>query len=796
MSGKNIPTVLVIFGATGDLMKKKIAPALFNLHCKGKLPRMFRLIGVARRPLSHDAFRSHIRSIITGMPNYRKHSLQLEHFLEFCSYEQGRFENLDDYTGLADIMGRIDGEWKVCSNKLFYLAVPPQYYEVIFRHLQKSGLTTPCGPDEGWTRVLVEKPFGSDANTAQKLDMLLAKLFREEQIYRIDHYLAKEMLQNILSFRFSNNLLEESWNNKHIEKIEIRLLEKLGVEGRGVFYDGVGALRDVGQNHLLQMLALVTMEHPQSFTADAVRARRGDMFNKLLKPGKEEIATRTFRAQYEGYQSIEGVKKHSGTETFFRVRAFLDSSRWQGVPIIMESGKRLKHQVKEIVVTFKHSTPCLCPADAKGHFKDTVTFSLEPKEGITIQFLSKKPGLEMEVQKRLLEFTYRTRAHQSQYVEEYEKLLLDCIEGNQILFLSTEEVKAMWEYVDPIMSAWHKNIVPLVRYAPDTDDVVKIAKRATSFVNKSARVMKKQVGIVGLGKMGANAARQLLEKGWSVVGWNRTASVTESLVREGIVAAGTLQELVGQLASPRVLWLMLPAGAATDDIVSRLIPLLKKGDIVVDAANAHYRDTVRRHRRFARKGIHFLDVGFSGGPGGARHGACLMVGGTRPLYDYLTPIFTDLAVPQGVRFFEGVGAGHFVKMVHNGIEYGMMQALGEGFDILKHSPFDLNLRHIAEVYNHGSVIESRLVGWLENAYRIHGNDLKDISAAVGSGGGGAGQRIMGEADWTVQTARKMKIATPVINDAIKARTQSIRRPGYQGKVVNALRNQFGGHKAK
>lgn len=796
MSGKNIPTVLVIFGATGDLMKKKIAPALFNLYCKDKLPKMFRLIGVARRNLSHEDFQTHLIEILKKSPDFKKHKDKAARFLTMCSYEQGRFEELPDYKDLAGVMGRIDGDWNVCANKLFYLAVPPQYYEIIFKHLHKSGLTLPCGPDEGWTRVLVEKPFGSDANTAQKLDMLLAKLFKEEQIYRIDHYLAKEMLQNILSFRFSNNLLEQSWSNKYIEKIDIRLLEQLGAEGRGVFYDGVGALRDVGQNHLLQMLALITMEHPRSFTADAVRARRGDIFTKLVKPNLEEVRTRTYRAQYEGYRSVDGVKKNSQTETYFRVRAFLDSARWQGVPVFMESGKRLKSQIKEIVVTFKHSTPCLCPPDAKGHYKDTVTFSLEPKEGITIQFLSKKPGLDMQVEKRELEFTYRKRTATTQYVEEYEKLLLDCIFGNQILFLNTAEVKSMWEYVDPIVRAWNNGAVPLSSYKPDTDEVTKIAKRATSFQNKISRVMKKQVGMVGLGKMGANAARQLIDKGWNVVGWNRTQSVTDELAAAGMTGSTSLKELVEKLAAPRVLWLMLPAGAATDEIIDQLAPLLDKNDIVIDAANAHYKDTIRRHKALEKKKIRFFDVGFSGGPGGARHGACLMVGGTRPLYDYITPLLIDLAVPEGVRFFEGVGAGHFVKMVHNGIEYGMMQALGEGFDILRHSPFDLRLRHVAEVYNHGSVIESRLVDWIENAYRIYGDDLKDISTSVGSGGGGAGVRIPGEADWTVDTAKELGISAPIIQGAIDARIRSAKKPGYQGKVVNALRNQFGGHKAK
>lgn len=473
MAANNIPTILVIFGATGDLMVKKIVPALFHLYIKNKLPKMFRIIGFARRPLTHEEFKQHVSSILT------KHHVdpddpRVKDFFKYFFYHQGKFENIDDYNNLAKSVGRTDGEWKVCANKLFYLATPPQYNESIFKNLHDSGLTIPCSPEEGWTRVIVEKPFGRDLKTAEELDLLLAKLFKEEQIYRIDHYLAKEMLQNILSFRFSNNLLEESWSNKYIEKIEIRLLEKIGVEDRGTFYDGVGALRDVGQNHLLQMLALVTMDHPKDYDSGTVRATRANLLKKLRIPDKKEVENFTFRAQYDGYRNIKGVDPKSTTETYFKVRAFLDNKRWQGVPIIMESGKRFSEPLKEIIITFKHPIPCLCPKDK--HFKNKVTFSLEPKESINIDFASKKPGLAMEIEKRSLEFLYRPPEQKTQYVEEYEKLLLDCIEGNQILFLSTEEIQAMWKYVDPIIHAWEKNLIPLGTYVPDTTDILKKAR--------------------------------------------------------------------------------------------------------------------------------------------------------------------------------------------------------------------------------------------------------------------------------------------------------------------------------
>lgn len=800
MGANNIPTALVIFGATGDLMTKKITPALFNLFTKNKLPKLFRVIGYARRPMTDEQFRLHVSRIILTNKHIKKNKSDLNDFLKRFFYNQGKFESLIDYKSLAKDLGRIDEEWKVCSNKLFYTAVPPEHYQTIFQNLHDSGLTIPCGPEEGWTRVLVEKPFGKDAKTAERLDLKLAQLFKEEQIYRIDHYLAKEMLQNILSFRFSNNIFEQSWSNKFIEKISIKLLEKIGVEKRGLFYDGVGALRDVGQNHLLQMLALVTMEHPTGFSAEKIREKRTELLNCLIPPSLTEIKKQSVRAQFIDYQSVAGVKKNSKTETFFRVRGYLDSARWQGVPIIMTGGKRLKNQIKNITITFKHSSPCLCPVGKK-HIKDKIIFSLEPEEKIELHFLAKKPGLNMEVQERKFEFTYRVREKSGQYVEEYEKLLLDSIEGNQILFLSTNEVKSMWKFIDPITRAWESNKVSLEKYKADTDDMIKQLKiryEASATEETRAEFLKQnEIGVIGLGKMGANIVRNLLGKKWRVVGWNRTASVSEGLKKDGMVIADTIEDVVKKLSDrPRVIWLMLPAGPVVDDVLKILVKTLKKGDLIIDAANSNFKDTIRRSVYVKKHKINFIDVGFSGGPGGALMGGCLMIGGTRGIFEQNSKLFYDLAVASGVMFFEGVGAGHFTKMVHNGIEYGMMQALAEGFHVLHDGPFKMDLKKTAQIYNHGSVIESRLTNWLEAAYRMHGNDLSELSGSTGSGGGGAGQRIKGEADWTVDAAKTLKVPTVVIENSIEARIKSVKKPSYQGKVINALRNQFGGHKAK
>lgn len=783
----HLPTVLVIFGVTGDLAVKKIIPALYHLFIKNKLPKLFQIYGFSRRNWTNDQFRLFIKDILKKESTYSED--KVDDFVRRGFYVQGKFDIVPDYTNLAKEMGRVDDEWKVCSNKLFYLAVPPKYYSTIFNNLAESGLTIPCSPEEGWTRVIVEKPFGYDLTTAMSLDLQLSKLFKEEQIYRIDHYLAKEMLQNILSFRFANNLLESSWNNKAIERIDIRVLEKLGVEGRGGFYDGLGALRDVGQNHLLQMLALITMDEPNDFSVEQVRAKREEILRSLKIPTKSDVQKYTFRAQYEGYNSIDGVQKKSQTETYFKVRATLHSARWQGVPIYLESGKRLGKSVKEIVVTFKHNTPCLCPPGEK-HFQNQVIFSLEPSEKITISFLAKKPGLTMEAEEQMLNFLYRDEKRKLQKVEEYERLVLDCIEGNQLLFTSTDEVKSSWKFIDPIICNWDEKIVPLHQYKVDTDDIQSTAEEVFTKQLYIEKHPKREVGIIGLGKMGGGIALQLKEREWKVVGTSRSKETIDKYASQGIVPAYSLQDLVNKLTPPRIIWIMLPAGETIDTTIfgeRGLIEYLQKGDIIVEAGNSFYKDDLKRERKLTKKGIKYVDVGVSGGPGGARYGACVMVGGDKHLFEYLLPLYIDMSVTGGVAHFDGIGAGHFAKMVHNGIEYGMMQAIGEGFEVLKKSSYTFTLQELARIYNHGSVIESRLIGWLEKAYKDYGEALKSISGSVNA---------TGEGEWTVLTAKQLKVPVKVIEDSFLFRKKSKNKPSYTGKVVSALRNQFGGHDVK
>jgi glucose-6-phosphate 1-dehydrogenase len=788
-ASRNFPTVMVIFGATGDLMSKKIVPSLFDLFQDKKLPNLFRVVGYSRRDFSEAEFRSFVSGLVTTYKGVGGVSSEtLEAFTRLFSFVSGPFDDAADYEFLGQALGKIDGEWRVCANKLFYLAVAPEFYPTICTKLHSSGLADPCSPEEGWTRIIVEKPFGKDLKTAEQLDKLLAKLFQEVQIYRIDHYLAKEMIQNILTFRFSNDLFEHEWNKSSVESIDIRLWETLGVEERGAFYDGVGALRDVGQNHLLQMLAFVTMEEPAQMTAENIRRKRSELLQKLILPNRNDIKKSTFRAQYKGYQSIKNVDSSSTTETYFKVIAYLDDERWAGVPISIESGKRLGERKKDIVVNFKHPTPCFCPPESE-HMRNRVIFSMEPQEGITIEFWSKKPGLTFELEKRSLNFLLRGDHEQKQYVEEYKKLLIDCIEGDQTLFVSTDEMRAMWAFVDPIVSAWKKDVVPLATYTPDTAAITE--EFMVQLPGEKTNTLKKEIAIVGLGKMGANIARHLHNQGWRVIGFNRSPDVALSMEKEGVLeAASSLADAVGRLTGPRLVWLMVPAGLPVEEMLfakQGLAKLLSRNDVVIDGGNSFYKDAAPRAKKLLKHGIKFLDVGTSGGPRGALEGACLMVGGEESVFKRLEPLFSDLSRDGSYAFFPGFGAGHFVKMVHNGIEYGMMQAIAEGFEVLKKSAFKLDLDRVARIYNQGSVIASRLVGWMRSGFKKYGVDLKKVSSTVAHTGEGA---------WTVDAAKQLGVPVPIIKGSLVFRKQSGKKASYTGKVLSMLRGEFGGHDTK
>lgn len=767
-----LPTILTIFGATGDLTKRKLIPALFQLHTEGKLPRMMHVVGFARRPLSDDDFRGYIRGVLSSFD-----ASAVEEFSHMFSYRAGDFTDATAYENLAQFLGKQDEQWATCANKLFHLAVSPEHYEGILNNLSSSGLTIPCGPEEGWTRVIVEKPFGKDLETAEALDMLLGKLFKEEQIYRIDHYLGKDTVQNILAFRFSNVFLTPSWNARSIASIRVKLHESLDVEGRGAFYDGVGALRDVGQNHMLQLLALFTMENPGAFDADSIRASRARVLGSLEAMDVQDVVRSTMRGQYEGYTKENGVASESQTETFFRIESRLNLPEWRGVPIVLESGKALQDSLVEVVVEFRHHTPCLCPEGQ--HFTNVLRYEVQPNEGISMSFWVKKPGSDMVVEEKEFAFDYGKAFGASEFLDAYAKLLLDAIEGNQTSFVSTEEITASWKFIDPIIRTWEERLVPLLVYK-------KGAKSDTIMDDTAKRtVPEKRIGYIGLGKMGENMVERLLDHGWSVAAYDVSEDARKKVASVGATAVDSAAQVLAG-GDNRVVWIMVPH-SVVDAVLGELMPYLKAGDTVIDGGNSFYKDSIRRGNALQKIGVAYMDVGVSGGPSGARAGACLMVGGDQQVYKQLVGLFSDLALAGGYDYMGELGAGHFVKMVHNGIEYGMMQAIAEGFAVLKEWRGELDLERVAHLYGNGSVIESRLIHWLKNAYIQHGTHLEDISGTIAHSG---------EGKWTVEAARELGVPAPIIEGAFQFRLESEDTPSYTGQIVSALRNQFGGHEVR
>lgn len=414
MSKKN-PLTITIFGATGDLYQKKLASSLFSLFINGSLPEDFFVVGFARRPLGEEGFRDFTSEAILKQKKEATKE-KVEDFLKHVTYFQGDLESLESFKDLGKYLGAYDKEHGVCSNKLYYLAVPPTLYSVIFQNIYDSGLSIPCAsgvPDveHAWSRVLVEKPFGKDMLEAEKLDQMLGELFDESQIFRIDHYLAKETVQNILNFRFENGIFEPLWNNSKIEKIRIVFHEELDVANRGDFYDELGALRDVGQNHMLQLLALVAMDNTEQMTKKEIHEARQHVL------GHTKFNEALVRGQYEGYLNEEGVSKDSKTETFFRVNVSVDTPRWDGVVFELESGKALAKSEVYVEVYFKK-------VNAR------MVFAVSSNEGVTY--------------------------------DAYEKVLCDGISGDQTLFVSTKEIMSEWKIVADIIEKWQS--LPLITY--------------------------------------------------------------------------------------------------------------------------------------------------------------------------------------------------------------------------------------------------------------------------------------------------------------------------------------------
>ena len=451
------PTQIVILGGSGDLAKRKLIPALIDLYTHNKLPEVFSIIGLARTPRTNEEYRAFVADSLQKH-GHGHSSEQIESFCAHFSYVSGSFDEKESYGALTKTIASFEEEQSVCTNKLFYLAVPPEYYETIFKNIHTSGLAKICA-DENWSRILVEKPFGNDLQTAQKLDKTLGSLFKEDQIFRIDHYLAKEAVQNILSFRFANTLMRSPWNNQHIKQVSIKMHESIDIQNRGNFYDAIGALRDVGQNHLLQLLALVAMDEPTTFTPADIRKERAKVLSNLIPITKKTVSTQVTRGQYEGYLDTEGVSSDSTTETFFSFTAYLKNKKWAGVPFYIEAGKSMPERSVVIEILFKDVASGPFETQTCNTVENKVTLTLSPEQAMHITINAKKPGHGYQLESRTLSFTCDKEGEE---IDAYEKVLLDCIEGDHTLFTKTDEVLASWKFITSILQNW--NDVPLQTY--------------------------------------------------------------------------------------------------------------------------------------------------------------------------------------------------------------------------------------------------------------------------------------------------------------------------------------------
>lgn len=775
LSKKNNTVFYIILGITGDLSYKKIIPSLWYLYKHKKLPPVYKVIGIARRLLNKEEFKKYIYDSINSHTGDKIDTTEFDNFFYNFIYLTGDLDNKELFINLNKQTEALDKSLDTPGNKVFYLATNPNLYNSIFNNLAAVGLNKPKDKNS-WVRMLIEKPFGTDLKTAKELGALLLEYFDEEQIYRIDHYLFKEIIQGIENFRFSNNLFENNWNNTTIEKIEIKLFEEMGVENRGSFYDSMGTLRDVGQNHLLEMLSAIISEPSTIASNIAFRENIEKALSLLPNWTEESIKENTKRAQYDGYLNIKGVSENSKTETYFSFKTELVGSKWGGVSVFMEAGKKMGEVRKEIMISFRQPKICLLCNDSE-HRPNKIIFRFDPNDEIKIHFYTKKPGFKNTIEERAFTFFLYEKETKVQYVEEYSKALLSVVDGDRTKFISSKEVECSWNFIDPILKAWSNDLVSLGKYKQNT---------SPDFRDDKSDIAQKEIGIIGLGKMGTNISRRLLGKGWNVIGYNRSSEATDKLKANGLIPAYSLEEFVKKIKSPRLIWNMTPH-TVTGEILKNLEGILDDGDTVIDGGNSNYKDSIERSKKFNEKNINFLDVGVSGGPGGALNGACLMIGGPKKIFNKNKNLFIDLSVEDGYKYVGESGAGHFVKMIHNGIEYGMMQAIGEGFNVMKNAPFDLNLKEVVDIYNHGSVIESKLTKWLYGAYKKFGQELDSEECCSGE------VSHSGEGQWTVDTAKELGIPVTVIENSLEFRKKSKEKPTYTGKVVSALRHEFGGH---
>ena len=467
------PTILFIFGGSGDLNYRKLSPALFNLYVDNHMPEKFSVVGIARSEYKDNDYSIHLKEGFDQFSARKDDGNKWPEFEKHISYLPMDISNKDAYKSIADYANEKEKEFGEHPNLIFYMAVAPQLVPVIVKNL---GLLDIC-KDTKCTRIVVEKPFGHDLQSAQEMNHLLSETFAEEQIYRIDHYLGKETVQNILALRFANALFEPIWNRNYIEHVQISSSETVGVEGRGGYYESSGALRDMVQNHILQLLCMIGMEAPVSFDANEIRNKKVDVLNALRKIEKSEVQDFAVRGQYEegfmgkddvpSYRNEKGVDTNSNTETFAAVKFYIDNWRWQDVPFYVRTGKHLHEKSTVVTIQFKPAPHYAFPKEAAETWRpNRLSIGIQPEMDICLRFQAKKPGQDMVLNPVKMVFNYQDE-YAGHEPEAYETLLYDVMEGDATLFMRADQVEAAWKVVMPIIDVWaERKPVDFPNYAP------------------------------------------------------------------------------------------------------------------------------------------------------------------------------------------------------------------------------------------------------------------------------------------------------------------------------------------